>query len=188
MAVLFLDVDNFKQINDSMGHASGDRLLTALADRFREMLRPWTRSPGSAATSSRSCSRRSTSEREAVLIAERISRSASLPLALGDGRDRGAVSIGIAMVTDPSVAPEHVIRDADAAMYRAKELGGARFELFDETSRRRATQRLELEEALRQRDRALGAARPLPAAGVAQRWDRLVGFEALVRWEHPSGV
>ena len=90
------------------------------------------------------------------------------------------------MVTDPSVAPDQVIRDADAAMYRAKEHGGARLELFDESSRTRATQRLELEEALREAiARSELRVHYQPRVSLSGETG-LVGFEALVRWQHPT--
>jgi diguanylate cyclase (GGDEF)-like protein len=186
VAVLFLDVDSFKRINDSMGHASGDVLLTSLADRFREMLRPMDTVARFGGDEFTFLFEEIESEHEAVLIAERITRSANQPLMIGDGEISVPVSIGIAMVTDPSVAPEHVIRDADAAMYRAKELGGARFELFDETSRRRATQRLELEHELRRAiERSELRVHYQPRVSLNGEVV-LVGFEALVRWEHPQ--
>jgi diguanylate cyclase (GGDEF)-like protein len=186
VAVLFLDVDSFKRINDSMGHASGDVLLTTLADRFREMLRPMDTVARFGGDEFTFLFEEIESEHEAVLIAERITRSANQPLMVGDGEISVPVSIGIAMVTDPSVAPEHVIRDADAAMYRAKELGGARFELFDETSRRRATQRLELEHELRRAiERSELRVHYQPRVSLNGEVV-LVGFEALVRWEHPQ--
>jgi predicted signal transduction protein with EAL and GGDEF domain len=125
-------------------------------------------------------------ERQALLIAERISRSASRPLTVQDGEVSASVSIGIAMVTDPAVAPEQVIRDADVAMYRAKEHGGARLELFDKSSRSGAAQRLELEQALRfalKRSELRVHYQPR----VSLNGDTgLVGFEALVRWQHPE--
>jgi EAL domain-containing protein (putative c-di-GMP-specific phosphodiesterase class I) len=126
------------------------------------------------------------SEREALLIAERISGSASRPLAADDGDVPVAVSIGIAMVTDPSVAPDLVVRDADAAMYRAKEHGGARMELFDESSRSGSRQRVELEGALRHAlEHAELRVHYQPRVSL-NGGTGLVGFEALVRWEHPE--
>ena len=188
VAVLFLDVDSFKQINDSMGHSAGDLLLTVLADRFREMLRPMDTVARFGGDEFTFLFEELESEREAILVADRIGRAAGQPMPLGDGEGETsvAVSIGIAMVSDPSVTPEHVIRDADAAMYRAKELGGAQFEMFDETSRKRATRRLELEDALRhavERSELLVYYQPRVSLSGETG---LVGFEALVRWQHPE--
>jgi diguanylate cyclase (GGDEF)-like protein len=186
VGVLFIDVDNFKQVNDSLGHAAGDRLLTMLADRFRGMLRPMDTVARFGGDEFTFLFEGLESEREAVLVAERISRTASLPLTVGDGETSVAISIGIAMVNDPSVAPDHVIRDADAAMYRAKELGGSRFELYDESSRRRATQRLDIETALGGAlERSELRVHYQPRVSVNGDTG-LVGFEALVRWEHPE--
>ena len=90
------------------------------------------------------------------------------------------------MVTDPSSSIDDAIRDADAAMYRAKELGGSRFELFDERSRRRASQRSSLENALRQAlDRSQLRVHYQPRVSINGETG-LVGFEALVRWQHPG--
>jgi diguanylate cyclase (GGDEF)-like protein len=144
VAVLFLDVDNFKQVNDTLGHGAGDRLLVGLADRLRTMLRPMDTVARFGGDEFTFLFEELASEREVVLIAERISRAAGLPIRLDDGDTSITVSIGIAMVADPTVPPESVIREADAAMYRAKELGRGRFELFDEASRHRAMERLEL--------------------------------------------
>jgi diguanylate cyclase (GGDEF)-like protein len=186
VAVLFLDVDTFKQINDSMGHAAGDLLLTVLADRFHAMLRPMDTVARFGGDEFTFLFEELESEREAVLIADRISRTASQPLMLGDGEMTVAVSIGIAIVKDPSVAPDSVIRDADTAMYRAKERGGARFELYDENSRHRATERLELEDALRQAvERSELRVHYQPQVTLDGETG-LSGFEALVRWEHPQ--
>jgi diguanylate cyclase (GGDEF)-like protein len=192
VAVLFLDVDNFKQINDTMGHAAGDLLLTVLADRFHPMLRPMDTVARFGGDEFTFLFEELESEREAVLIADRISRTASQPVAIGNGDGDGdgettvAVSIGIAIVTDPSVAPDTVIRDADAAMYRAKERGGACFELYDESSRHRATERLELEGALRHAvERSELRVHYQPQVTINGETG-LSGFEALVRWEHPE--
>jgi diguanylate cyclase (GGDEF)-like protein len=186
VAVLFLDVDTFKQINDSMGHAAGDLLLTVLADRFHAMLRPMDTVARFGGDEFTFLFEELESEREAVLIADRITRTASQPLMLGDSEMTVAVSIGIAIVSDPSVAPESVIRDADTAMYRAKEQGGARFELYDESSRHRATERLELEDALRLAvERSELRVHYQPQVTLNGETG-LSGFEALVRWEHPQ--
>ena len=187
VAVLFLDVDSFKQINDTLGHQAGDHLLTVLAARFRDMLRPMDTVARFGGDEFTFLFEELESEREAILIAERISHSASQPLTLGDeGETSVEVSIGIAIVTDPAVSPESVIRDADVAMYRAKELGGARFELYDETARVRASRRIELENALRQAvERSELRVHYQPRVSLSGETG-LIGFEALVRWEHPE--
>jgi diguanylate cyclase (GGDEF)-like protein len=186
VAVLFLDVDGFKRINDSMGHAAGDLLLTVLADRFRTMLRPMDTVARFGGDEFTFLFEELESEHEAILIAERITRSASQPVAIGESETLVPVSIGIAMVTDPSVAPDQLIRDADAAMYRAKDLGGARFEVFDARSRSRISQRRELEEELRHAiERSELRVHYQPRVSLNGETG-LVGFEALVRWEHPE--
>jgi diguanylate cyclase (GGDEF)-like protein len=186
VAVLFLDVDNFKGINDTLGHAAGDHVLAALAERLRAMLRPMDTVARFGGDEFTFLFEELASEREVVLIAERISRVVSSPIRLDEGETTVTVSIGIAMVTDPNVPPETVIREADAAMYRAKELGRSRYELFDEGSRTRAMERLELEAALRlaiERGELRVHYQPkMTLNGQAH----VTGFEALVRWEHPE--
>jgi diguanylate cyclase (GGDEF)-like protein len=185
VAVLFLDVDNFKRINDSMGHAAGDLLLTVLAGRFREMLRPMDTVARFGGDEFTFLFEELDSEREAVLIADRISQSVSQPVNLSDTETSIAVSIGIAIVTDP-VTPENAIRDADAAMYRAKEQGGARLELYDENSRKRAIRRRQLEDSLRAAiNRSQLRVHYQPRVSLNGSTG-LLGFEALVRWEHPE--
>jgi diguanylate cyclase (GGDEF)-like protein len=186
VAVLFLDVDNFKQVNDSLGHAAGDRLLAVLADRLRSMLRPMDTVARFGGDEFTLLFEDLASEREVVLVAERIARAAQLPIRLEEGEARVTVSIGIAVVDDPAVPPEAAIRDADAAMYRAKERGRSRFELFDEAAKLRATRRLELERELRravESDQLRLHYQPRFSLGERQG---LIGFEALVRWEHPQ--
>jgi diguanylate cyclase (GGDEF)-like protein len=186
IAVLFLDVDNFKEINDTMGHAAGDELLARLSDRLRAMLRPMDTVARFGGDEFTFLFEDLTSEREVVLITERVSRAVVAPLRLGDSDVTVTASIGITVISDASVPPETVIRDADAAMYRAKELGGARYELYDEATRQRATQRLELEADLRGAiDRSELRVHYQPSLSLNGRTS-LVGFEALVRWEHPE--
>ncbi|MBV9311940.1 MAG: EAL domain-containing protein [Solirubrobacterales bacterium] len=186
VAVLFLDVDNFKQVNDSLGHAAGDRLLVGLAERLRAMLRPMDTVARFGGDEFTFLFEDLESEREVVLIAERISRTARMPVRLEEGEMTVTVSIGIAMVSDPAIPAETVIRESDVAMYRAKELGRSRYELFDESSRQRAMQRLELESALRHAvDRSELRVHYQPKFSLADS-HRPTGFEALVRWQHPE--
>ncbi len=189
VAVMFADVDGFKRINDSMGHATGDRLLTVLAHRFREMLRPMDTVARFGGDEFLFAFEQLESEREAVLIAERIRHSASQPLTLSDGEASITVSVGIVVLsdpTDPAVTPESAIRDADTAMYRAKGRGGARCELFDGTSQDSPSRRGELEAGLRD---ALQSSQLrvhyLPRVSLNGETG-LTGFEALVRWQHPE--
>jgi diguanylate cyclase (GGDEF)-like protein len=186
VAVLFVDVDNFKDVNDSMGHAAGDRLLIEMSGRLRKMLRPMDTVARFGGDEFTLLFEELSSEREVVLIAERIGASVRAPIRLETGETTVTASIGIAMVTDPSVPPETVIREADAAMYRAKELGRSRFELFDEISRQRASERLELERALREAiHRAELRVHYQPRISLNGRVG-VTGFEALVRWQHPE--
>ncbi|HEY2772113.1 MAG TPA: EAL domain-containing protein [Solirubrobacteraceae bacterium] len=186
VAVLFLDLDHFKEINDTLGHDAGDRVLAELAERLRAMLRPMDTVARFGGDEFTLLFEDLEGEREAVLIAERLSDAAARPVRLPEGTATVAASIGIALVSDPSVAAETVIREADAAMYRAKQVGGARFELYDETSRQRASDRLELESELSralERDELRVHYQPSVALDGE---DDVLGFEALVRWQHPE--
>ncbi len=186
VAVLFLDLDNFKQVNDSLGHAAGDRVLQGLAERLRTMLRPMDTISRYGGDEFTLLFEDLGTEREVVLIAERISQAAALPVPLDRGQAAVTVSIGVAMVRDPDLAPGEVLREADAAMYRAKRSGRSRFELFDEGSRERAMRRLELEAALRraiERDELVVHYQPRFSLGDRPTVD---GLEALVRWLHPE--
>jgi len=133
VAVLFLDVDNFKQVNDSLGHAAGDQVLRGMAERLRKMLRPMDTISRYGGDEFTLLFEDMDTEREVVVIAERISHALALPIALNHGHTAVTVSIGVATVSDPDAAPHEVLREADAAMYRAKRSGRSRFELFDES-------------------------------------------------------
>jgi diguanylate cyclase (GGDEF)-like protein len=186
IAILFLDVDDFKEVNDSLGHAAGDTLLIGLAERLREMLRPMDTVARLGGDEFTFLIEQLSSEREAVLIAERIGHTTSLPIALENGEASITVSIGITMVTDPSVSVDRVMRDADTAMYRAKQQGGGRFEVFDESSRRRAVERVDLADALgRALDLSQLRVHYQPRVSLNGETS-LIGFEALLRWEHPQ--
>jgi len=186
LAVLFLDFDNFKEINDTWGHAAGDRLLTVLGERVSALLRPMDTVARFGGDEFTFLFEDLSSEREVVLIADRICQAARQPIHLDGVEVSTTVSVGIAMVADPSVSPETVIREADAAMYRAKDQGRSRFELFDETSRRRVIERIELEAAIRQaierRELRVHYQPNLVLHGLSEA----TGVEALVRWQHPT--
>jgi diguanylate cyclase (GGDEF)-like protein len=186
LAVLFLDFDNFKQINDSRGHSTGDRLLAVLGERLSGLLRPMDTVARFGGDEFTFLFENLTSEREVVLIADRICQAAREPIDVDGVELSVTVSIGIAMVADPSVSPETVIREADAAMYRAKERGRSRFELFDEDSRRRAIDRIELEAAIRNAvERHELRIHYQPLLVLHDLWE-VTAVEALVRWQHPD--
>jgi diguanylate cyclase (GGDEF)-like protein len=186
VVVLFLDVDGFKEINDSLGHSAGDHLLTVLAERFSGLLRPMDTVARFGGDEFTFLFEGLDGEHEAELVAQRISQSASLPLSLGDNEMSITVSIGVTLVTDPDTAIDDLIRHADTAMYRAKELGGAGFAVYDGVMGRLRKPISELEQALGQAV-ARSELRVHYQPRVSLNGETgLVGFEALVRWEHPE--
>ncbi len=186
ITVLFLDVDNFKKVNDTFGHHVGDQLLVGLGNRVKELLRPMDTVARFGGDEFTFLLEDLGDEREVVAIAQRISDSAGVPFSVDDAQVTVTVSIGIAIVADPAIPAGTVIQQADAAMYRAKEHGRARFELFDETSSQRAMERLELETALRRAlDRRELLVHYQPQISLSERF-ALTGLEALVRWQHPE--
>ena len=184
-AVLFLDFDNFKQINDSFGHAAGDRLLATLAERLSTLLRPTDTVARFGGDEFAFLFEGLSTEREVVLIADRICDAVRLPVDLEGVRACVTASIGIAIVTDPTVAPEAIIREADAAMYWAKERGRSRYELFDEDSRRRARDRIDSEAAIRQAVERCELRVHYQPSLLLHDLSEVASVEALVRWQHP---
>jgi diguanylate cyclase (GGDEF)-like protein len=186
LAVLFLDFDNFKQINDSRGHGAGDRVLAVIGERLSGLLRPMDTVARFGGDEFTFLFEDLTSEREVVLIADRICQAARQPISIDGVELSVTVSVGIAMVADPGVSPETVLREADAAMYRAKEQGRSRYELFDEDSRHRAHERIELEAAVREAiERGELRVHYQPSL-VLDDLRGAAGVEALVRWHHPT--
>jgi len=186
LAVLFLDFDNFKQINDSRGHAAGDRLLAIIGERLSGLLRPMDTVARFGGDEFTFLFEDLTSEREVVLIADRICQAARQPIEIDGVELSVTVSVGIAMVADPTVSSETVLREADAAMYRAKARGRSRYELFDEDSRHRAIERIELEAAVRQAiERRELRVHYQPTLDLDDS-RQPSAVEALVRWQHPS--
>lgn len=186
VVVLFLDVDGFKQINDTLGHGAGDRVLMVLAERFRAMLRPMDTVARFGGDEFTFLFEGLDSEQEAALVAQRITQSAGVPLTLGGQQRAVSISIGVYMVNDPEEEIDDVIRQADTAMYRAKDSGGACFEVFEDVMAHLPGPRTHLERELRQAlARAELRVHYQPRVSFSDETG-LEGFEALVRWEHPE--
>ena len=185
VAVLFLDLDRFKVINDSLGHGEGDELLVAVAERVGHSLRRHETLARFGGDEFVILCEDIFDDEDAVAVAERVLKAFSLPFQLAHGETMAAASIGISVTSDPHQDPDDLIRDADAAMYRAKGAGGARVVLFDEVTRERALARLHNENAIRkaiEREEFRVFFQP----EVSIDGDRITGLEALVRWQHPE--
>ena len=185
VAVMFLDLDNFKVINDSLGHPVGDTLLVTLTERVKHCLRH------------EDTLARLSGDEFAILIediqdtdnaqhlAERIQEKIRMPFILDRREVFATVSIGIVVSGPNHTGPDDLLRDADLAMYRAKSNGKARSEMFDQTMNAEASERLALESSMRraiEREEFRVYYQPIVSLSDVQT----VGFEALVRWEHPQ--
>jgi diguanylate cyclase (GGDEF)-like protein/PAS domain S-box-containing protein len=193
-AVLFLDLDGFKMINDSLGHLVGDQLLVGVASRLEKCLR----ATDTVARLGEGCIvARMGGDEFTVLLddlkhpddarqaAERLMKAVTAPFMLGGREVFTSLSIGIALSSLAYEQAEDILRDADTAMYRAKSTGKARYEIFDADMRASVVARLQLEMDLR---RALehgefhNVYQPIVSLAAGQ----IVGFEALLRWQHPT--
>jgi len=148
LAVLFCDLDRFKVVNDSLGHGAGDLLLVDVARRLEEVLRMGDTAARFGGDEFVILCEEVSGAHQAIAIAERVSEVLTAPFVLGEDEAFVRTSIGIAMASGPNARPEALLRDADAAMYRAKERGGGVYEVFDDEMRARAVRRLEIENAL----------------------------------------
>jgi diguanylate cyclase (GGDEF)-like protein len=185
VAVLFLDLDRFKVINDSLGHGAGDQLLEAVAERIGHSLRRHETLARFGGDEFVILCEDIFDDEDAVAVAERVLKAFSLPFHLALGETMAAASIGISVTSDPNQDPDDLIRDADAAMYRAKGAGGARVVLFDEVTRERALARLHNENAIRkaiEREEFRVFFQP----EISIDGEHIMGMEALVRWQHPE--
>jgi diguanylate cyclase (GGDEF)-like protein len=188
--VVFVDLDHFKLVNDSLGHAAGDRLLCAAATRLRAVLRPGDTVARLGGDEFVVLAESVVDERDAEGLAERIAAALAEPFDLSGEEVFVTASLGIALAegagAERAEADAHsLLRDADAAMYRAKEDGRARHEMFDAVMRAGAVRRLEtvndLHRAL-EREQFVLHFQPQ----IDLRTHDLVGVEALLRWVHPE--
>ncbi|MGA3039877.1 MAG: EAL domain-containing protein, partial [Bryobacteraceae bacterium] len=193
-AVIFLDIDRFKLINDSLGHQAGDQLLVAMAERLVRGVRTGA---SRARPASRDLAARLGGDEFAVLlcdlsdpaeslqVAQRILTEVREPFTLGDRGVFCTVSIGIAPCGAGYRFAADMVRDADTAMYTAKSKGRSRCEVFDETMRARVVERLQMENDLRRAvERHELSVNYQPKVRLTDR--RICGFEALARWRHPQ--
>jgi diguanylate cyclase (GGDEF)-like protein/PAS domain S-box-containing protein len=185
VVVLFMDLDNFKVINDSLGHKAGDQLLVAVAERLKTSLRHEDTAARLGGDEFTILVEDISSVGEVVQIAERIAEILRPPFPLEEQEVFATVSTGIALNSSAQEQPADLLRHADLAMYRAKHRGKARYEVFEPSMDAKAVERLMLETGLR---RALGLQqfRVYYQPVVALENDKVAGAEALVRWEHPQ--
>jgi diguanylate cyclase (GGDEF)-like protein/PAS domain S-box-containing protein len=185
VAVLFMDLDNFKITNDSLGHEVGDQLLVAVAERLKACLRPEDTAARLGGDEFTILVEEVDGLRDAARVAERIAESLQRPFALDQYEVFFTTSIGIALSGPLQKLPADLLRHADLAMYQAKHKGKARYEVFEPSMGTDALERLRLESELR---RALerGEFKVYYQTVVALEGGRIGGAEALVRWEHPK--
>jgi diguanylate cyclase (GGDEF)-like protein/PAS domain S-box-containing protein len=188
VAVLFLDLDRFKNVNDSLGHDAGDELLVSVARRLESVLRPGdtvARFGGDEFTILCEDLPNATARDRALEIAQRLLSVVARPFVVRGAETFVGVSIGIALTTTGDETADELLRDADAAMYHAKDAGRGRVEVFDDTMRARALARHATENALH---RAIerGELRLFFQPVVALTSGECIGVEALVRWQHPE--
>jgi diguanylate cyclase (GGDEF)-like protein/PAS domain S-box-containing protein len=184
LAVLFVDLDRFKAINDRFGHAAGDETLLAVGGRLREVLRPHDTVARLGGDEFVVLCEDLEDDRAAVRVAERVLAALGRPILCGDHAVVSSASIGIALTRRSDATPDALLRDADMAMYRAKETGRNRIEVFDTSARLRSQARVQTAEELRHAVDS-GQLRVVyqPIVDLGQATP--AGVEALVRWQHP---
>ena len=184
-AVMFLDFDRFKLINDSLGHAAGDEFLTLVAKRIASRVRPEDLLARLGGDEFALLLRRTTHGQGVAELAGRIQEAVSQPYRLAGTEITSSASIGITTSQHGYDKPGDVLRDADIAMYRAKAAGKARHVVFDSEMHAEIARRLRLEGDLR-RAIAQGALEVAYQPILDLVDERLLGFEALARWNHPE--
>ncbi|MGO9955823.1 MAG: putative bifunctional diguanylate cyclase/phosphodiesterase [Solirubrobacteraceae bacterium] len=185
VSVLALDLDRFKVVNDTLGHTIGDALLRRVAARLTGCVREEDLVARPGGDEFTVVCTRTAGDHAIAEVAQRLVDAVVEPFAI-DGREVFVTaSVGVAVSEHGRETPEELLRDADAAMYRAKELGGGRFEVFAIALRHHLVERMAIEDGLRhavERDQLELHYQPL----IDLVGEGVVGFEALVRWHHPD--
>jgi diguanylate cyclase (GGDEF)-like protein/PAS domain S-box-containing protein len=186
VALLFIDLDRFKAVNDTLGHAAGDELLVLVARRLVEVLRDSDTVARLGGDEFVILAEDLDGDAEAIAVGERVLHALEESFKVGAAEVSMRASVGVAVAHDPSANAEELLREADTAMYRAKDAGGHDLELFDERLRRQVAERLDvdvrLRHALPRRELHVAYQPQLRLDGRGR-----VGWEALVRW-HPHGA
>ncbi|MBE9106639.1 amino acid permease, partial [Nostoc cf. edaphicum LEGE 07299] len=185
-AVLFLDLDRFKVVNDSLGHLLGNQLLIAISHRLKSVLRGEDIIARFGGDEFTILIGEIEDINTAIQVAERIKKVLALPFQLNEHRVFTNVSIGIALSRADYEQAAQILRDADVAMYCAKSLGKARYEVFDPKMHEGAALLLELETALRNALLKQEEFRLNYQPIISLTTGKIIGFEALIRWHHPE--
>jgi len=185
LAVMVIDLDRFKVVNDSLGHAAGDRLLVGFGDRLSNLVRP-TDYVGHFSADEFVVVLEDIADVDDVrFVANRLDLALSEPFSIEEGDIFLAASIGVAVSERGHESSDTLLQNADAAMYQAKALGRDRLEVFDDAMRTRATEQLRLDRELRRAvERSELALHYQPQIDLTS--GRIVGVEALLRWHHPE--
>lgn len=183
-AVIFLDLDHFKLINDSLGHSAGDQLLKDMSHRLENKLRTMDTLARLGGDEFAILLDEIADVSDATRVAERILQALQLPFIVNEREVFTTASLGIAFQTTGFVQPEDILREADTAMYRAKSHGRSRYQIYDKVMHTQVTERMRLETDLRkalERDELTVYYQPI----INLRSGQICSFETLVRWQHP---
>ncbi len=185
LAMLFIDLDKFKAVNDNLGHDAGDRLLVLVSERLAELMRDSDTIARLGGDEFVILAEEIESEAEAMALAGRVLDALERPFPLGSADVAMLASVGVAVSRDSNVDPEAMLREADLAMYKAKGAGGRRLEMFDASLRQELSTNMEIESLLRhalpRQELELAYQPILPLTG-----GHAIGIEALVRWRPTS--
>lgn len=185
VAVFFIDLDNFKLVNDSLGHDAGDQLLLAVADRFANAVRPGDTVARLGGDEFTVLLEGLHSDSDAIIVAERVMTSLRKPIQINGQEAFACLSLGLAYCNDHNVPATTILKQADTAMYRAKANGKSTYMVYDATMEDYAAERLEMETALRKAiDNKELCVHYQPLVALSDT--HLIGAEALARWNSPK--